>query len=421
MIVGIDFNLRDTRLCILNDSSDIESCNVFEFKNIIAIINDNIFIGDDAYVKYLTENQGTIYNLNYIVEHNGIIFKKRQISIEGVLSILLDYFLKKLINKSYADSLSIVCISIPYEKYYLWHDLFSKAFSSLGVHRFRIVSQPAAFFALKSTNILHNKLSAFVTMQGNAFTKLDSEYEKKPWYKKLFLKKPQNIKKRINMEWSYLVVSICENSANASIVTFGEEVLEIHHTDYSTKISFNIIYHILRDFIVTELNNNSKYKITPNNKTELLLQTIIDDFLRFSHNTQFLEINLPHVLCSDSNYHAFCKTINLNKLDNIMNNKLNSINDLIMELFAFANNNNHSIEYLVFIGLPVKGNYIYKIIENIINQVFIEQKIIYKDNKSLARGALMLSTLLNGGRSTSLWRAPQTVVKMWLMSSKRWP
>ncbi len=161
MNIGIDFNMKTTKAAFLANGSKAEEYMFFEIKNMLAFINGDIFVGTDGYNKFIIEKSGAIYELDQIIEQNGLIVNKKQISPEKCLSLIF----AQILSNIKAHSLNIetgsicVCVSIPYDKYYYWHGLMEKAFSLIGIEKVRVVSQPAAFFGQPDINHLHTNLN----------------------------------------------------------------------------------------------------------------------------------------------------------------------------------------------------------------------------------------------------------------------
>ena len=73
MNIGIDFNIENIKACILNRQSDIDKIQMVEIVNVLTFVKGEIFIGNDGFNKFLMGKDAILYDLNRIVDLNGLI------------------------------------------------------------------------------------------------------------------------------------------------------------------------------------------------------------------------------------------------------------------------------------------------------------------------------------------------------------
>lgn len=397
MNIGIYFNTKSTKAAVLIDGSDVEACKIFETKNVLAFINGDVFVGDDGFNKFLIEKNGAIYSLDQIIEWNGIIVNKKQISVEKCLSILFSYLLNKIKLHAQTEKIDIVCISIPYDKFYYWHDLIPKSFSLIALQKVRIISQPAAFFAQPSSSYLHGRM---IQEREHFYNQAIKDYEGKPLYKKLFLKKPvKPVYQKVNgVPTVYLFISVSQDNSNVSLVDYGQGVLEIISTQYTNTFSERQIKNLVFDYFLAEIRKDKQGFSLGDRKTILRIQEIVNDFLKTQRNENFYEINIPYVLCNDGQYRTININIDLDRLNDSLNPTFDTFIGFVKKVAKQSQDIRGEIGAIIFIGEYLDYSYIHKIIENGLSKIPDRPKICFENIKSLAIGTLNCLRALSGER-----------------------
>lgn len=391
MNIGIDFNIENIKACILNRQSDIDKIQMVEIVNVLTFVKGEIFIGNDGFNKFLMGKDAILYDLNRIVDLNGLIINKKQMSIERCLSLLFGYLLEEIQKCTGQNTIDLVCISIPYEKFYFWKELILKAFSILEIKRIRIISQPNAFFAQPNINFLLNRLSKVSLLQTE---------QKVPWYKKAFTQKQKGISISQNLD-VFLFFSISKNNSNVSLVNYGDGVLDIFSTQYIDTYSERQFKSLVFDFFLKEIRKDKQRFLLEERKTIFRIQETVDDFLKTYKNDRIYEINIPYVLCEDGQYRTINVAIDLNSLNDYLNDNpiFGTFIRFIKKVVKQTQNMHGGIDAIIFIGEYFGYVYIRKIIENGLCKLFDRSKIVFENSNILAIGALSYSNSLSGRKS----------------------
>lgn len=278
-------------------NSNVEDCKIFEVKNILVFVNGDIFSGDDGFNKFLTEKDSTIYDLDQIIEWNGLIVNKKQISAEKCLSVIFVNLLSKIKTHAQNNEVGFVCVSIPYDKYYYWHGLMKKAFSLIGIEKVRVVSQPAAFFGQPNINHLHGSLNQENLRREQQRKYLHNQEVKKhqelPWHKKFLSKKPQY--QGENESTGYVFASVSQDNTNVSLVSYGEDVLEVVSTQYTNNITRRKIEHTVLDYFISEISKDPRNFSVKDKKIILRILETVNEFLKTPQTGSSIELNLPYI------------------------------------------------------------------------------------------------------------------------------
>lgn len=407
MNIGIDFNTKTTKAAVLVGGSNVEDCKIFEIKNVLVFANDVVFAGDDGFNKFLTEKESAIYELDQIIEWNGLIINKKQLSSEKCLSVIFSHLLKIIKTHTQNNEISVICISIPYDKYYYWHGLMKKAFSLIGIQQIKIISQPAAFFGQPSINNLHVSLNQENLHREQQRKYLHNQatkkYEELSWYKKLFLTKPEYREESESV--GYLFASISQDNTNVSLVNYGEGVLAIVSTQYTDTITRRKIEHSVLDYFVSVIRKDSRNFALKDRKTLLRILEAINEFLRTPQSGNAFELNLPYVLCEDGEYRALDTKIDLDALRSFLDPTFNSLVETIKQLALKTQETQKEYEYqtkienvIVFGDLFIQQN-----IKEILPKVFNNGvKVAFGTDKSLAIGAFNFSRVMTGEKGDFL-------------------
>ena len=400
MNIGIDFNTKTTRAATLVSGSNIEDCKIFETKNVLVFSNGNILAGDDGFNKFLTEKDNTIYDLDQIIEWNGLIVNKQQISAEKCLSVIFTHLLNKIKTHTQNNEIGFICISIPYDKYYYWHGLMKKAFSLIGIEKVRIISQPAAFFGQPNIKNFHGNLNQahFNREQQRKYLHNQEvkKHEELPWYKKFLSKKPQY---RGDSESSgYLFVSVSQDNTNVSLINYGEDVLEIVSTQYTNSITRRKIEHTVLDYFVSEISKDSRNFAVKDRKTLLRILEVVNEFLKTPQTGDTFELNLPYVLCDNGEYQTLDTKIDLNTLRSLLAPTFNNLVEAIKELAQKTQEVQKEYKYQTKIGniIFIGDLFIQQNITESLPKVFDGSKVAFGSEKSLAIGAFNFSRIMTG-------------------------
>lgn len=399
MNIGIDFNTKTIKAATLVSGYDIEDCKIFETKNVLVFSNGNILAGDDGFNKFLTEKDSTIYDLDQIIEWNGLIVNKQQISAEKCLSVIFTQLLNKIKTHTQNNEIGFICISIPYDKYYYWHSLMKKAFSLIGLEKVRIISQPAAFFGQPNIKNFHGNLNQahFNREQQRKYLHNQEvkKHEEMPWYKKFLSKKPQY---RGDSETSgYLFVSVSQDNINVSLIDYGEDVLEIVSTQYTNSITRRKVEHSVFDYFVSEISKDSRSFAVKDRKTLLRILEVVNEFLKTPQTGDTFELNLPYVLCDDGEYRTLDIKIDLNNLRNLLAPTFNNLVEAIKELAEKTQEVQKEYKYQTKIGniIFIGDLFIQQNINDILPKVFDGSKVAFGTEKSFAIGAFNFSRIRN--------------------------
>lgn len=391
MNIGIDFNTKTTRAATLMSGSNIEDCKIFETKNVIVFSNGNIFAGDEGFNKFLTEKDSTIYDLDQIIEWNGLIVNKQQISAEKCLSVIFTQLLNKIKIHTQNNEIGFVCISIPYDKYYYWHSLMKKAFSLLGIEKVRIISQPAAFFGQPSINGFQNRLGQESLQKENEAKYLHKQdlkkYEELPWLKKTFSKKPKYQGEIVDRSKKYLFVSISQGNLNVSSVNYGDDFLDVARTQYTDSITRKKIENLILNYFITEISKDSRNFNLKDQKMIVRLSDLVDEFVKTQQAGDVYELNLPYVLCENGEYKTLDTKIRLEDLYSFLRPTFTNLVNTIREL-----SNKEKIENMVI----VCDSFIKQNLKDILPKIFEGTKVIFESGKTLAIGAFNYSRVMTG-------------------------
>jgi hypothetical protein len=390
MNIGIDFNIKAMKASILVSKSNINDPDIFETKNVLVFSKGIIYAGNDGFVKYLTEKDAMIFDLDQIVDWNGLIINKSQLSVEKCLSILFSNLFDQIKTRAHNTAIDIVCIAIPYDKYYFWHSLIIRTLSLLGIKNVRILSQPSAFFSQpninqwlpneRQTSSLHNQQM--------------KKYGELLWYKKLFIKKPQ---KEVFGN-GYLFVSISQGNTNVSMLDYGDEVLQVLNTLYTTTVTRKIIENALFDYFILEIRKDSQHFELRDPITQMRILETVKVFLDFPQTSAIYEISLPYILCEDGQYRTLDVTIDLTNLKNylapIFKKLIGTIKQLAIQIekIQATYQSPTKIENIIFICDP----FIQQNIKGLLPEYFGYLKVVFGRGDSLATGTVNFSRILTG-------------------------
>jgi len=402
MNIGFDFNTKTTKAAFLDDSSSIEDYKIIEAKNIIVFVKGDIYTGNEAFDKFLTEKESIIYDLDRIIELNGLVVNKKQISVEKCLSVIFAHLLEKIKIQSLNNKINFICVSIPYDKYYYWHDLIRKAFSLIGIEKLRIISQPAAFFGQPDIDHLHNRLNSERLSSKNnkkyIYDRALNAYSKLPWYKKLTSKQPKfSEEKKLT---GYLFVSISQDNTNVSLIDYDQGVSYIISTQYTNSITRRKIEDSIFNYFLSEISKESKKFAVKDLRTLLRILEVVDEFLKTPHSGNAFELSLPYLLCEDGEYRNLDIRIDLDTLNNYLKPSFNDLADRIKQLAIETQNGQqeireefrHEIGDILVIGEP----FIQQNIKEILYKNFNNKKVIVVNEKSLVIGAYNFSRIFTG-------------------------
>ena len=380
MNIGIDFNTKTTKAAILSNGSNVEDCKIFEVKNILVIANGNIFAGEEGFNKFLTEKNSAIYELDQIVELNGLIINKQQISTEKCLSVIFTLLLNKIKASVSNSEISSIVVSIPYGKFYYWNYLIDKFFSKMGSHirrsHIRIKSQAAAFFYQPNIRSL-------------CWHEAKKKYNELPWQKRFLSKAPKRLR-----EAGYLFVSILQDGINISFLEFDEFCIEIKSTHYTNTVTRRKIEKSVLDYFVSEIYKDSRNFALDDPKTTLRILDAVNEFLKMPQAGNTFKLNLPYVLCKDGEYRSLDTKIDLNTLREVLAPTFNSLVEAIKQLTLKAHRGMQSFleNQVIVCDLFIQQN-----IKEIFPEKFTESKVVFFGNeKSIATGALNFSRMLTG-------------------------
>ncbi len=396
MNIGIDFNTKTTKAAFLVNGIDPDNCKIYEVRNILAFVNGKVFPGDEGFNKFLTEKNSLIYDLDQIIELNGVVIDKEQISVERCLAVIFASILNKIKTYLPDDGIDNVCITIPYDKYYYWHSLIERAFSLIGVKDIRIMSQPAAFFGQSNIDSLLVRLNHGSLSREEQKKNLDRQaiqkYARLPLYKKLFSKKPKNDSKNRGTE--YLFVSISQDNTNVSLVNYGDGVLYTIGTQYTNTITRRKIEQTVLDFFISEIGKDSRNFALEDPKNIVRILDAVNEFLKTSQVEETYELNLPFVLCKDGSFQTLDTKINLGALHNFLattfDDLVKSVEKLASEIFEVEKKKN--FESIIILG----DSFIQQSIKELVHKAFVGAGVAFGNEKLLAIGAFNYSRVLTG-------------------------
>lgn len=406
MNIGIDFNTKTTKAAFLVSGSNVEDCNIFEIKNTLVFVNGDIFAGTEGFNKFLTEKNSTIYDLDQIIEWNGLIVNKQQISAEKCLSVIFAHLLNKIKIHAPNNEIGFICISIPYDKYYYWHGLMKKAFSLIGMEKVRIISQSVAFFGQPNINHLHAGLNQEYLRKEQQRKHLQNQaikkHEKLPWYRKFLSKKPEYCGepeyRGESQSADYLLVSVSQDNTNVSLVNYGEGVLEIVSTQYTNNITRRKIEHSVLDYFVSEISKDSRNFAVKDRKTLLRILEAVNEFLKVPQTGNIFELNLPYVLCEDGEYRTLDTKIDIDNFRNLLATTFNNLVEATKQLALKTQEAQKEQKYQTKIGniIVVGDLFIQQNIKESLPKVFDGSKVSFGTERSLAIGALNFSRIMTG-------------------------
>ena len=390
MNIGIDFNTKTTKAAILVSKSNINDYDIFETKNILVFSHGNIFAGNEGFNRYLTEKDCMIYELDQIIEWNGLIIDKSQISVEKCLSVIFSNLLNKIKARTQITEIDIICVAIPYDKFYYWHDLIKRTFSLIGMEKVRFLSQPSAFFCQPNINHWLTKEQQIKYLQSQAAKK----YEVLPWYKKLLSKKPQ----KEGEGSGYLFVSISQDNTNVSLVDYGEDVLQVTNTRYTNSVSRRKIEHSVLDYFILEIGKDSRNFEIRDQKTHVRILEIVKEFLNMPQTGAIFELNLPYILCEDGLYRTLDTTISLDGLKSYLaptfKNLLETTKRLAIQIEKVQEG--YTFQTKIEKIIIVCDQFIQQNIKEILPDYFGYIKAAFGTGNSLAIGAFNFSKILTG-------------------------
>ncbi len=396
MHIGIDFNTKTMKGTAI--TKGMAAGKIFELKNILSFANDEMFVGDEAHNKFLTEREPSIYTLDQIVEINGLIINKKQISVQKCLSILFAHLLEKINGHINISEIDYICISIPYDKFYFWHDVIKQGFLLLGIEKLRVISQPAAFFAQPDIKYFHSKLQGKQRdrkqKQRERHNQALNEFEKNPWYKKAFSEKPS----MPNDTEGNLFVSISEDNTNVSLVEYSEDVLEVVSTQYTNTITNKKIETAILDYFLSEISKDPEKFSTKDKKNLLRILEVVDEFLRspLDHNT--FEVNLPYLLSEDGGYKLLNIQIDRRDLNNFLSPIFKELVQTIKELAQKTQDAQKDMKHQKSIGdiIFIADLFIQNSIKSLLENEFENREVYFGDNKTLVTGASNYGRVLTG-------------------------
>ena len=400
MNIGIDFNTKTTKAAFLINSSNAEDCKIIEIKNTLAFVNGDVFAGTDGFNKFLIEKDSTVYELDQIIEQNGIVVDKKQISPEKCLSFIFAHLMDKIKSQTPNNDVGFICVSIPYDKYYYWHGLIEKAFSLIGIEKVRIVSQPAAFFCQPNINHLYGKINQEFLRKELQEKDLHSQtvknYEELPWHKKFLSKKPGRREEDGNTDC--LFVSVSQDNTNASLVNYGDGIIQINSTQYTGSTTRGKIENIVLDYFVSEIIKDSRNFSIKDQKTHLRILDVVNEFLRTTQSGNIFELNLPYVLCEDGEYRTLDTKIDLDALHKIIAPTFDSLAEKIKQLALKTQEVQKEQEQQIKIGkvIVIGDLFIQENIREVLSKVFDSAIVTLGAEKSLAIGAFSFSRIMTG-------------------------
>jgi len=400
MNIGIDFNTKTIKGTFWKSGQNIADSKVFEVKNVLVFTNGDIFAGDDGFNKFLTEKDGTIYDLEQIIEWNGLIVNKKQISAEKCLSVIFANLLNKIKNHASYSEVNFVCVSIPFDKYYYWHGLVKKAFSLVGIEKVRVVSQPAAFFGQPDINYFHGNLNRENIQREQQQKYLHNQevkkYEELPWYKKFVNKKPRYKGEHENS--GYIFASISQDNVNVSLVNYGEDVLEVVSTQYTNSTTRSKIENAILDYFISEISKDPKKFAVKDKKTLLRILETVNEFLKSPQISNTFEIRIPFVLCENGKYETLEVKIDVDSLANFLSPILNDLTRAIKTLAEKTQEAQKDYKYKTKISnlIVVGDSFIQQNIKENLSKAFSDSKIAFGNEKSLTIGALNFSRIMTG-------------------------
>lgn len=406
MNIGIDFDVNSTKVAFVKSDLDVDECKIFETKNILVFANGEIFVGEDGYNKFLTEKDSRIYYFDQIIEWNGLIVDKKQISVDKCLSIIFSGVIEKIKNSYDKDDIDYICISIPYDKYYYFHDLIKKSFNRIGINKFRIMSQPAAFFACKKIRDIHGRMiyqKATEEKQGRQYYGLAvKQYHQQPWYKKLFSKVPEYIIAKVDDEKinPYLFIVFAQNNTNVSLVEYQGDISEVVTTEYSSVFNRKIIENKLFDYFVSEINKDNKHYVIDDQKTILRITEEVNRFIKTKPIGKFFELNIPCIKCEDNEFRTINVQIDLLDLDKYIDQLFIDVAEEVKELTCKLKywEKDWKIKNIIFVG----EEFIYQKICISLQKYFSSSNMIFGDSKLISQGALNYSKILTVRRGEYL-------------------
>lgn len=258
MNVGIDFNTKYITACSLPKGLRTDVSRPLLIRNLFAFCDGEVFIGNEGLNKFLTSEKAVLYDLNQIMEFNGVVINRGKISVEKCFSLLFRHTLFKIGEHSPEKNIDTLCISIPYEKFYYWREIISKAIFLSADNPymecrfgFRTIQQPTAFFAnslgINSSIDMHK--TQIIQEQAK------KAHENKPWYKKILSTKPTfNLNQNLDCDYkNYAFVAITRDNINVSLAEYGLGVLEVKTTYYSDVVTGAQIEKIYYEYICREL------------------------------------------------------------------------------------------------------------------------------------------------------------------------
>lgn len=400
MNIGIDFNTKTSKGAFLAGNSNLEDCKIFEVKNILVFANGDFFAGDDGFNKFLTEKESSIYDLDQIIEGNGLIVNKRQVSAEKCLSVIFANLLSKIKTHAQNSEIGFVCVSIPYDKYYYWHGLMKKAFSLIGIEKVRVISQPAAFFGQPNINHLHGSLNKENLRREQQKKYLHNQevkkYEESPWYKKFLSKKPEY--RGESESAGYLFISISQDNTNVSLVNYGEDVLEVVSTQYTNSITRRKIERSILEYFISEIAKDPRGFAVKDQKTLLRILEAVNEFLKTPQAGNAFELNLPYILCEDGEYRTLDTKIDLDTVRSFLTLTFGSLVETTKLLAQKTQEAQKEYKYQTKIGnvIVVGDLFIQQNIKETLHKIFDGSKVAFGTEKSLAIGALNFSRIMTG-------------------------
>jgi len=360
MNIGIDFNVKNTKAAVLSNGFGVEDYKIFDIKNVLVFTEGGIFTGEDGFNKFLTENNSTLYELDQIIGWNGLIINKKQISAEKCLSVILSQLLNNIKIYTQDNEINFICVSIPYDKYYYWYGLVTKALCLIGMQKIRIISQPAAFFSKSKIDYLHGTLC-----RTGSRNELDE----------------------------YLFIAVSQDNTNVSSVEHSSGVLEIITSHYINTVAEREVKESVLNYFLSEIRKDQRNFVLKNQKTIAIISEAVNEFLITSYSEKNFELNLPYILCEDGEYRTLNMKIDLDDLRSFLAPTIISLAEAIKQL---ADKNQWLVQGHVYNIILICDLFIQQDIESVLSKIFNRTRIIPGGDKSLAIGAFNFSKIMTG-------------------------
>lgn len=413
MNIGIDFNTEVTRGCFIKpDSENPNPSKVYEVVNGITFVGDDMLVGSEAIKKYLASKKATYYELRTIEEVNGLVINRRQVGVDRCLALLFGHLIERMVKDAKTTELNALCVSIPYSRYYYWHEQVYRAFSLLGVKLDRIVPQPTAFLLQTEGGNPHEELEREATRKRRHEEVLANEeevYKPKPSFLSRVFGSGGKLEPVSKFtEIAYLFIVITNDNVNLAWVIYGEGVLEARNTHYTTDFTERDIEDEVLKFFVEKVEASGTLLTKDDEKTMLRLKEAVDEYVKSSTKNSTYKKSIPKLLNDKGKFFTAKVSFEIGELQERLQENLNRLLSLVHEsipsMRAEFNKSKQQkqssdvfrIDRVVVVGESVNNPAIQNNLIESLHSITPDELPIFATDEALSEGAANYSKVMSG-------------------------